>query len=210
MTSYRLIQDDALSGNYVTWSAPEVCKGRAQDLDVNEAEQIDPDQIRRRAWDEGFAEGRQAGLAAGQQEVTESIATLERVLQTLARPLEELDVCVEEEILALVKVITRHVIRREFKLDPAHIVGIIREGLGALPSGAGQIVIKMHPEDAEVVRKLLGDGDGDRSWSIEADPVMERGGCEILADESRIDCRLETRLSRVLSTMFESERANDE
>ena len=210
MTSYSLIQDEALSGNYVTWNAPEVSADRAADLDTNEEEQIDPDQIRRQAWDEGFAEGRQAGLAAGQQEVTESIATLERVLLTLARPLEELDVCVEEEILALIKVIVRHVIRRESKLDPAHIVGIIREGLAVLPSGAGQAVIKMHPEDAEVVRKILGDGDEDRAWSIEADPIMERGGCEILADESRIDCRLETRLSRVLATMFESERANDE
>jgi flagellar assembly protein FliH len=132
------------------------------------------------------------------------------VLKALARPLEELDVCVEEEIVALVKAVSGQLVRRELKLDPSHIVGVIREGLTALPLSSGKPVIRLHPEDADVVQQCLATSEADRAWRIEADPVMERGGCVIVTTDSQVDCRLETRLGRVLATMFEGERVDDE
>lgn len=210
MISSRFIRGDALSNEYETWSAPEVQDNAATGSRGRQNEQVDPEQVHREAWEKGFAEGRQAGLAAGQQELTQTAATLECVLNTLARPLEELDVCVEEEIIALVKVVSGQLVRRELKLDPSHIVGVIREGLTALPLSSGEPVIKLHPQDAEVVRQCLATGEEDHVWRIEADPLMQRGGCVIVTDESQVDCRLETRLGRVLATMFEGDRADDE
>ena len=210
MTSSRLIRSDALNSEYVTWSAPEVQEDTAAAARGHQDEQVDLDELHRQAWDEGFAEGRTAGLAAGQRELTETAAALECVLNALARPLEELDVCVEEEIVALVKVVSGQLVRRELKLDPSHIIGIIREGLTALPSSSGEPIIKLHPEDADVVQQCLATSEADRAWRIEADPAMHRGGCVIVTADSQVDGRLETRLGRVLATMFEGERVDDE
>ncbi|MDH3977271.1 MAG: flagellar assembly protein FliH [Gammaproteobacteria bacterium] len=206
-SSSRLIPAAALNDQYVTWSVPDVNQASR-----TAAENVppDPETLRQQAWDQGFAEGRAAGMAAGQQELNKTQAALECVLNTLARPLEELDVRVEEEILALVKTVTGHLVRRELKIDPSHIVGVIREGLAALPLSAEEPVIRLHPEDAVVVTECLGTGDDNRAWRIEADPVMQRGGCLIVTNDSQIDGRIETRLSRVLATMFEGERADDE
>lgn len=206
MTSSRLIRSDALNSGYVTWNAPEV----EEDAAAPRCDEVDLDELHRQARDEGFTEGRTAGLAAGQQELTETAAALECVLNTLARPLEELDVCVEEEIIALVKAVSGRLVRRELKLDPSHIVGVIREGLAALPLSSGEPVIRLHPEDADVVRRCLTTDEEDHAWRIEADPVMQRGDCIIATAESQVDGRLETRLGRVLATMFEGERVDDE
>ncbi len=210
MTSSKFIRADALHSEYETWSAPEVREDKAKALNGHRDEQIDPEQLYRQARDEGFAAGRAEGLAAGQQELTETVAALECVLNALARPLEELDVCVEEEIVALVKAVSGQLVRRELKLDPSHIVGVIREGLAALPLSSGEPVVKLHPEDADVVQQCLATSEANRAWHIEADPIMQRGGCVIVTDDSQVDCRLETRLCRVLATMFEGERADDE
>ena len=124
------------------------------------------------------------------------------MLNVLARPLEELDVCVEEEILALVKVVSGLLVRREFAVDPSHVVGVIRDGIAALPITSREPVIRLHPADAEVVERCLDKSATDR-WRIETDPVMNRGDCMIVTGESQVDGRLETRLGRVLATMFE-------
>ncbi len=203
MTSSKLIRANGQSDGYVPWNVPDVHVSASDDEDgLNE--------IQRQARDRGYAEGRAAGLAAGEQEVTQTIAALKCVLQALARPLDELDVRVEDEIVALVKAVSGQLVRREFKLEPSHIIGLIREGLAALPLSSDEPVVNLHPSDAEVVRSCLNIDDEDCAWRIETDPVIQQGSCVITVAESRVDCRLETRLARVMATMFDGERADDE
>ena len=110
--------------------------------------------LQQRAWQQGLEEGRAAGIEAGTRELATRIEAVERVLDALARPLEDLDHRVEEELLALVQAVVRQLIRREVHLDPGHIIGVIREGLAALPLAAGDITVRLHPDDADVVRSL--------------------------------------------------------
>lgn len=210
MTSSRLIRPDAQNSEYVAWNAPQVETNSGTGTRGLHDEQADIDELHRQAWEKGFAEGRSAGLTAGEQELTETAAALECILNALARPLEELDVRVEDEIVALVKAVSGQLVRRELKIDPSHIVGVIREGLSALPLSSGKPVIRLHPLDVEVVQQCLSSSDVNRAWHIEADPIMQRGGCMIVSADSQVDCSLETRLSRVIATMFEGERVNDE
>ena len=183
---------------------------RSADVDVSD--------IRQRAWNQGFeqghaeghAAGHAAGLEAGTRELAERIAAVEKILDALARPLEDLDHRVEAEILALVQAITRQLIRREMRQDPGHLVGIIREGLAALPLAAGDVVVRLHPADAAAIRERLADPTGDRAWRIESDPLLEQGGCLITTPRSTIDARLDARLARVVAGMLEDERSDDE
>src|SRR5690606_36633149 len=105
---------------------------------------------------------------AGRAELAARSAVLGRVLDALARPLEDLDHRVEAELLALVKVLTRQLVRREMNLDPTHIVGVLREGLAALPVSAGDVVVRLYPEDATTVRECLRPASGSGGAAPEA------------------------------------------
>ena len=203
----RLIRSSAAAEQCVAWQAPDVsATGSAAGLRRND--DADLNALQQRAWQQGLEEGRAAGIEASTRELGTHIAAVERVLDALARPLEDLDHRVEEELLALVQAIVRQLIRREVHLDPAHIIGVIREGLAALPLAAGDITVRLHPGDADIVRGCLTENATDRAWRLEADPLLDRGGCLISSARSTIDARLETRLARVIAGLLEDERVN--
>jgi flagellar assembly protein FliH len=201
--SGRLIRSHELAESCRAWQAPEVTgptlRGSGGGIDDVRA-------ARQKAWQEGFAEGRAAGLAAARQDVAAQAAALEKALDALARPFEALDHRFHDEVTELVRAVARQLLRRELRIDPTHVVGVVREGLAALPMAATDIVVRMHPEDAAVVRECLAPEAGERHWRLETDALLERGGCIIVTAQSQVDGRLETRLGRTIATMFEDER----
>ena len=205
MTSSRLIRGDDSSAQVVAWRAPEVPNPggpgsfrRSGDNDLTAVQQ--------RAWQQGFEQGRLAGVDAGTRELATRIEAVEKILDALARPLEDLDHRVEAELLALVQAVVRQLVRREMHLDPGHLIGVIREGLAALPLATGDVVVRLHPADADAIRERLADTQDERAWRLEADPLLERGGCLIASPRSNIDARLEARLARVIAQLLEDDR----
>lgn len=201
--STKLIRSHDVDAGCLPWQAPEVSgptvRNRAGSLDDVRAE-------RQKAMREGFEEGRRAGLEAARKDVATRAQALEKALDALSRPFEELEQRFLEEVVELVRAVARQLLRREMRLDPTHIVGVVREGLAALPMASADIVVRMHPEDAAVMRECLATDGSERSWRIETDPIMERGGCIVVTPQSQVDGRLETRLGRTIATMFEDER----
>lgn len=210
-SSNRIIRGGDFTGELVSWNAPAVDEQAAPEPPAEEpTQQADPAQIIEQARQQGFEQGRQEGIAAGRAELQQQAELLQRVLAGVAQPLQQIDRDVEDELLTLITVIARQLVRRELHQDPSHIIGIIREGLAALPAGAAQIRVRLHPADADVVRELLQPDEAGRAWEIEADPLMEQGGCRIVSETAQIDGRLDTRLTRLIAGMLEDERAGDE
>jgi len=175
------------------------------------------DRIQKTAQDEGFEQGRKEGQAYGHREGLEEgrastksrLEQLDQLLSALDRPFEELDQQVENEIVTLVINMVRHLIRREVKLDPGQIVGVVREALGILPISARNIRVMLHPDDAELVREAYKLGDHDQQWQIVEDPVIQRGGCRIHTDTSQVDATLDSRLSSLIAPLLAGERLRD-
>jgi flagellar assembly protein FliH len=105
--------------------------------------------------------------------------------------------------------LARQIVRRELKTDPTQIIGIIREAIAALPVAARDVRVHLHPEDAAVVRENLSPTENESAWTLVEDPVMARGGCQVTTASSRIDARLETRLTSILSELLGTERVGD-
>jgi flagellar assembly protein FliH len=156
----------------------------------------------REAFEQGLAEGREAGRA----EVHAQVERLSGMFYDLAKPFEALDEEVEKELLTLAMALAHQIVRRELKTDPTQIIGVIREAIAALPVAAREVRVHLHPEDVAVVREHLAPTESERAWSIVEDPVMARGGCQITTATSRIDARLETRLGAILSELMGTER----
>lgn len=163
--------------------------------------------LQQEAWREGFLQGQRDGLAQGREQLGRQVERLDMLLGDLARPFEDLDARVHEELLALAVALARQLVRRELRQDATQIIGVVREALGALPSAAREVRVQLHPEDAAIVREHLAPTESERAWVITEDPMMMRGGCQVLTNTSRIDARLETRLGAILSELLGDERS---
>jgi flagellar assembly protein FliH len=158
------------------------------------------------AHKEAFQQGLEEGRQAGRGEIRAQVERLAGMFHDLAKPFEVLDAEVERELLTLAMALARQIVRRELKTDPTQIIGIIREAIAALPVAARDVRVRLHPEDATVVRDNLAPTESERAWTMIEDPVMARGGCQITTSTSRIDARLETRLGSMLSELLGTER----
>lgn len=208
--------DDA---NFSQWSPPQMGQRNAVAGDRSQplmtAAQLD--EIRGAAQAEGYEEGRREGLAfghkegleRGRDEMRQRIAAFDAILASLDRPFEQLDQQVENEIVALVINMVRQLVRREVRLDPGQIVGVVREALGVLPVSARNIRVMLHPDDASLVREAYTLGEHDQKWQVVEDPVIQRGGCRVTTDTSQIDATLDSRLSSLIAPLLAGERVQD-
>jgi flagellar assembly protein FliH len=189
--------------NAARWTAPDVAKvstavGQKMPMPTVSGLADLQAEAHKEAFDQGLAEGREAGRA----QIRAVVEKLEGMFYDLARPFEELDAEVEREVLTLALALARQIVRRELKIDPTQIIGIVREAIASLPVAAREVRVHLHPEDAAVVRENLAPTESERAWQLVEDPVMARGGCQITSATSRIDARLETRLGAIVSELM--------
>ena len=164
----------------------------------------------KQGFEEGKAEGHAKGLSDGIAEIKEKSEHFESLISTLAAPLEELDNEVEDEIVTLAMMVARHIIRREIKSDPTHVISAVRQAINILPVATKNIVVFLHPDDAALVRESLTLTDEDsQRWKIVEDPMLSRGGCKIETEFSRIDASVEARINSVITQVIGGERGSD-
>lgn len=170
----------------------------------------------------GRAEGRQAGLEEGrklgfEQGVKEQAALtqqrverLDALLRALAEPLAQLDEAIEQELVALALAVARQLVRREIRVNPGQIVAVVREAVSALPSSARQITLRVHPDDAPLLREAFAlEDDPALLWRLVEDPLISPGGCRVLTEQSSIDATLEKRLAQVAAAALGDQRSDE-
>lgn len=170
--------------------------------------------IRRSAYDEGYAEGlsvgKSDGLRAGEAEVRRVREQWQRLVEALAEPLAGQTEAVEQELLRLSVALASQLVRREIRQDPGQIIAVIREALSYLPVSRQLIRVNLHPDDASFVRDAFAlDPNEERTWQIQDDPTITRGGCRIATETSNLDATLETRIATLVSEMMGGERDAD-
>ena len=195
------------------WRPPEVdgpIIGRARE----ERRAAAAEESARLATKEAETRGYEAGMARARAETGARLAALEErvkrldaALHLLAKPLEQLDADVENELARLALAVGKQLARRELHIEPAQVIAILRESLALLPAAAREVRIHLHPEDAATVREHLTAPAAERAWTIVEDPTLSRGGCVIHSQASRIDARLEARIAAVAASALGDERA---
>jgi flagellar assembly protein FliH len=164
------------------------------------------EQSEARGYDAGMAKAK-AEMEGHNNELKARIQKLDKLLQFMGRPLEELDADVEKMLLQLTLTVGKQLARRELRIDPSQVIAIIRESLQELPTAARQARVLLHPEDASIVRERLAEPSNERAWTIVEDPTMSRGGCVVKTETSRIDARLESRINTIIANVLGDERA---
>ena len=170
--------------------------------------------VERDAWEHGYKAGHVEGVRKGEAELKQriaevdvKIAALSAIIETLAKPLEDLDAGIETELTRLAMIIAKHLVRRELKLDPTQIIGIVRHTVGLLPIAARNIKVHLHPDDAAILRGKLATPVGEREWELREDPLMARGGCRVTTDTASIDARFEASIAAAMRGLLGDDRA---
>ncbi len=194
------------------WNAPLIDdRVAASRRGVRSPDELDA--AAQRAWKEAEEGGRAAGLAAGQKEINarlkaldEQAHALQAALQGLARPLAHADDEAHAQIARLAMAIARGLLRRELKMDPAQVIGIVRETVALLPASSRGVRVVLHPEDAALVRERLAAPQAGEAWAVVEDPVLSRGDCRVMAEYAQIDARLDARLAASIAELLGDER----
>ncbi|MBI3771269.1 MAG: flagellar assembly protein FliH [Gammaproteobacteria bacterium] len=173
---------------------------------------VSDDELKRiyeQARQEGYAHGTADGLEQGRKQADKERRTILNIIDHFINPLKEVDDKLEEEIVNLSIAIARQIIRREFKTDPKHIVGVVREAIASLPPMYSKVSIYLNPADAEIVREIYAIGKQDARIELHDDLSVERGGCRVETEESLIDASIENRIATIAAELLGGEREHD-
>lgn len=179
-----------------------------EDSDPSMPTATDIDQWRQQAEEEGYREGMQRA----QQEVAALQQRLLDLLDFMQHPLRAVNEDIEHQLTQLAVTLAQQLVRRELKVEPGEIIGLIRDSVKLLPGNARNITIVLHPDDAQLLRDALSieSKDDEHAWQLVEDPMITRGGCEIKAPPSAINATLENRLSALAASVLGGERVQDE
>lgn len=166
-------------------------------------------ELQQQAYDEAFQKGHAEGVAAGEALIQQRAARYDELLRALAKPFDRLDESVEKQLVELAIAIVKQLFRREVKINPTHVIGVVREAVQLLPVSSRSVQVHLHPDDASLVRDSLSPAEGEPAWSIVEDPLITHGGCRITTDNSQIDATAEARLQAVINNILGDERTGD-
>ncbi|MBI5918505.1 MAG: flagellar assembly protein FliH [Nitrosomonadales bacterium] len=165
----------------------------------------DLEQIQRQAHEESFqlghTEGYQAGYAEGIKAAAEEAQRLAQLLTSLNQELQQTDQAVAQELLDLSLGVARQMLHQALVVQPEIVLGVVRAAISTLPHFNQGAHLELHPDDAELVRKQLGEQLAHTGWKIFEDASIERGGCRVVTSNSEIDATLATRWQRVVASL---------
>lgn len=179
----------------------------------------DAEHIREQAQREGYQRGYEEGYQHGAHEARQHAdAELQRTLESLRAQLQQLveDIRAQHEaylqhaesqMLELTLEVMRKVVREELKLQPAHVLAIVRDTLRRVQRFE-HLRLRVNPLDLETVRQhrptLLQIVDGIEGIEIVEDRRVDPGGCIIETEQGVYDARIRTQLSEIERVLREA------
>jgi flagellar assembly protein FliH len=173
--------------------------------DQREAAKARYDEAREAGREQGYADG----LARAQAEVAEAARDHRRArerfafaaaaLESAAGDLYAQDAValesIEHDIVSLALELATEIVGHELRSVDEPVRDALRRAIGLVPD-RGEIVCRVHPDDADVARSL-----GHDRVAIVADDTIEAGGCVVEAGECRIDTQVGPAIERMRAAL---------
>lgn len=157
--------------------------------------------IRQQAHDEGHAQGRDAGYAAGILQARTEAAQICALLQNLQDALNQVDEQVAQSLLDLSLEVAHKMVGGTLQVKPEVVLKIVGDAISSLPHFNQNAHLVLHPDDAELVRKQMGEQLAHAGWKIFTDAQIQRGGCRVETSHSQVDATTEARWKRVVESI---------
>lgn len=156
-----------------------------------------------RGIEQGTAQGLQEGLAAGEKQIAEQMHNWQSLIERLHNPLDKLDNNVEYQLVRMATTLAEQITRSEVQTNPQIILQALKQAVEALPVSEQTLKILLHPDDLAFVQAAYSpEVCAKRGWDLQGDPVLARGDCQIHTQTSSIDYSFSTRIEQVLKHFF--------
>jgi flagellar assembly protein FliH len=157
-------------------------------------------EIESQARDRGYDDGRDKGYDEGKEEVSRLINSLNRIISATIERRNEIIKNVEQQLMMIVLLITRKVVKSISEHQKGIVMHNIREALSKV-RGRTDVVIRVNIEDLELTTehkaefiKLVEDI---KNVSILEDSTVDKGGCIIETDFGNIDARIASQFQEI-------------
>jgi len=161
---------------------------------------------RKKARDEGREEGRQEGYGEGKTEVERLVQRTQVILERAQDKRGEILSETEKEIVALVLLIARKVIKIISENQRDVIVSNVVQSLRKI-KGRGSVIIRVNMADLQLATEhkdeFIKMVEGASSVQIVEDSTVDSGGCIIETDFGEIDARISSQLAELESKILE-------
>jgi flagellar assembly protein FliH len=161
---------------------------------------------RKDAEDEGRAEGREAGFVEGRAEADRLVERTQTILQRAQDKRAEILEETEQEIISLVLLIARKVIKVISESQKNVVISNVVQALRKV-KGRGNIIIRVNMADlkltTEHTKNFINLMEGAKSIQIVEDTSIDSGGCIIETDFGEIDARISSQLAELESKILE-------
>ncbi|BAN35058.1 flagellar assembly protein FliH/type III secretion system HrpE [Sulfuricella denitrificans skB26] len=189
--SSNIIPKEQLSA-YQRWELNSLDGSARTTVPLPTAEEVE--NIQQQAYQEGFA----AGYQEGKGKVDAELARLAQLMSALGGALNQFDETLTQNLLSLALDVAKQMLREALRVRPELVLPVIREAVSGLPQANQHPHLKLHPDDAALVRSLMADELSHFHWKLIEDSRVERGGCRVETTNSEIDATMENRWERIL------------
>ena len=150
-------------------------------------------------------EGYQAGLDEGRQHAKAEAANFTALAAALAREVGELDQAIGQQVLDVALEVARQMLRTVLATRHELVLPVVQEAIRSLPVLGEDRRLRLHPQDASLVRELAGEALRASAWNIVEDPTIARGGCVVSSSHGEVDATLDARWRRVVGALGRDE-----
>jgi flagellar assembly protein FliH len=159
------------------------------------------------AKDTGFQEGHEAGFNEGKAEVDRLIERTRVVLERAQDKREEILAETEQEIIDLVLLISRKVIKNISENQRTVVINNVVQALRKV-KGRGNIIIRVNLADVKLTtehtKNFIQMFEGTRGIQIQEDSTVDPGGCVVETDFGEIDARIASQLAELETKILEA------
>jgi flagellar assembly protein FliH len=161
---------------------------------------------RKDAEERGRIAGREAGFAEGKAEVERLIQRTQTVLERAQDKRAEILAETEQEIIDLVLLIARKVIKVISENQRNVIISNVIQALRKV-KGRGNIIIRVNMADVKLATDHIKDFiqlvEGSKTIQVVEDSTVDSGGCIIETDFGEIDARISSQLAELETKILE-------
>ncbi len=183
------------SGGYRPWQLKSLeGGGNKQAREQEDAERIAS--INQQAYRQGY----DAGYAQGSARAASEAARLAQLIETVSHETTGLEQRIAEDLVQLALTLARSLVRESLKVHPELVAAIVRESIADVPPFSQATRLRLHPEDAALLRAHM-DKELGAEWILVEDASILRGGCRVETSAGEIDATLQTRWQKLSAAL---------
>jgi flagellar assembly protein FliH len=177
----------------------------AYNMGLEEGRAIGIEQGHTQGFEQGHAAGMEKGYADGlEQGRAQAEAERQQLLQVAATFGNEIGHASEriaDDVLVLALDLAKAMLKNALAVRPELVLPIVAEAIHYLPSVQQPALLFLHPDDAQLVTKLMGEELEQANWRIIEDAHIERGGCRVETSSNQIDATTTSRWQRISAAL---------